>query len=305
MVVAKRFLLEHVCCDLCGSPEYEVRYHAPDQWLWLSLYEYPVVRCRNCQLTYVNPRPTFEDTAHFYPSGYHENRDTEVYRKRYEVQFSFVEPWRGPRVLDIGCARGDWLHFLKQRWPEIEMHGVDAFSSEVIDREIRFHQCPLPEAELPPDYFDLITSWAVFEHLHTPDKYFETVARVLRPGGKFVFLVTNAESCYGKCAYREDVPRHLYHFSEQTLARYATKHDLRLDSVHFDDRCWDGRGFGTLQMMLARLVGVRWYHRYTKRFSLLQRAVLWGGGILDRLIFGLHWEARLRRSGIMIAIMSK
>jgi hypothetical protein len=36
------------------------------------------------------------------------------------------------------------------------------------------------------------------------------------------------ESCYGKHAYREDVPRHLYHFSKETLRLYAEKFGLKL-----------------------------------------------------------------------------
>jgi SAM-dependent methyltransferase len=253
----------------------------------------------------VNPRPTFEDNAIFYPEGYHENRDDEQHHKRYEIQFSYIEKLEARRVLDVGCARGDWLSFVKTKRPRAELHGVDAFSSGVKDRDITFHNCVLPEAKLPEAHFDLVTSWAVFEHLHTPTRYFETVARVLKPGGKFVFLVTNAESCYGRYAYAEDVPRHLYHFSERTLGMYAAKCGLTVDRTYYDDRLWDGRGHGTFGFAFGRLAGVDWEDHYFKRLSLLQRCVVSAGRLIDKIVFSTHWEAWLRRSGIIVSIMTK
>lgn len=302
---AVRFVLEHVTCDLCGCRDYDVRYRKPDNWLWLTPYQYPVVRCSACGLTYVNPRPTFESNSIFYPKGYHENRNDERHRKRYEHQFSYIEGFEARRILDVGCARGDWLNFVKTKRPQVELHGVDAFSDGVNGSDISFYNCALPEADVRENYFDLVTSWAVFEHLHTPRRYFETVARVLRPGGRFVFLVTNAESCYGRYAYSEDVPRHLYHFSERTLAMYAAKCGLEVEGTYFDDRLWDGRGHGTFAFAFGKFAGVDWDDHYFKRLNLLQRTAMKAGRVIDKIVFSTHWEARLRRSGIIIAVMSK
>jgi 2-polyprenyl-3-methyl-5-hydroxy-6-metoxy-1,4-benzoquinol methylase len=48
----------------------------------------------------------------------------------------------------------------------------------------------LPNANLKESSFDIVTAWAVFEHLHNPSDYFFEVQKVLKPGGKFIFLVT-------------------------------------------------------------------------------------------------------------------
>jgi SAM-dependent methyltransferase len=221
------------------------------------------------------------------------------------LQFSYIEKWSGTRILDIGCARGDWLNFIKDKWPDAELHGADAFSRGVNNDGIRFYGGHLPDAPLPLSYFDLVTAWAVFEHLHTPKAYFETVAKALRPGGKFVFLVTNSESCYGRYAYKEDVPRHLYHFSERTLSLYASKCGFSLKEVYFDDRLWDGRGLDTFKFSLGRLAGVTWSNFYQRRFNFFQKVVLNAGILLDRLVFSGHWEANRRRSGIIIVVMEK
>ena len=117
--------LEHVSCDFCGSKTYRVRYLKPDNWLWLDLFAYPVVECLDCGLVYVNPRPPFDEMGRFYPPGYHEARDTEEHHRRYEVQAEYLHSLNREAVLDIGCARGDWLHFLKEQHPDIDAHGVE------------------------------------------------------------------------------------------------------------------------------------------------------------------------------------
>lgn len=298
-------ILEHITCDLCGCEDYTERYRKPDNWLWLNLFEYPVVECSNCGLVYVNPRPIFEEISKFYPTDYHHNRDDDNHRKRYELQFSYIAQLHGKHILDIGCARGDWLNYLKKKWPDVDLHGVDAFSQGVTGNDINFHKCQLPEATLPNDYFDLITAWAVFEHLHTPSKYFKEVSSILRDGGKFVFLITNSESLYGRHAYKEDVPRHLYHFSNKTLEKYAIKYNLKLEHVFYDDRLWDGRGQGTFRFLLGRFAGVSWLNFRFNQYSFIQKSALKLGNLLDLLIFSKNWEAKIGRSGIMVVIVKK
>ena len=117
-------LFEHVVCDLCGCDKYKVRYRKHDNWLWLNQFEFPVVECINCGLVFINPRPTEESMSLYYPKTYHENRDTEEHIGRYRIQSEFLPVLTDEKILDIGCARGDWLVFLKEQYPDIKMYGV-------------------------------------------------------------------------------------------------------------------------------------------------------------------------------------
>lgn len=292
--------LEHVACDLCGCAEYRLRYRKPDNWLWVNQFEYPVVECLGCGLVYVNPRPTPEAMEAFYPAGYHDNRNSETFLRKYEVMLEYLPDLRTGRVLDIGCARGDFLTFLKQRRPGLSLFGVDAYSDNVSSGDIHFFRTTLPACGFAPDFFDLVTAWAVFEHLHEPLAYFKAVAGILRPGGRFVFLVTNSESLYGRRAFVEDVPRHLYHFSEKTLNRYAEASGLVLRRCSYDDRIWDGRGLGTFKYGLLLLCGGSWEGMYLKRLTPLQKYARRLGERIDAAVFKYHWERRIRRSGVMI-----
>jgi len=297
--------LEHINCDLCGEQSYKVRYRKPDDWLWLNEFEYPVVECQNCGLVYVNPRPIFEEMGNFYPAGYHEGRDDDLHKKRYQNQYDYIRSIEATAILDIGCARGDWLDFIQAQRPKCELHGVDAFSKGVNNSSIQFYKCALTEADLPNNHFNLVTSWAVIEHVHTPNDYFSVVAKVLKPGGKFVFLVTNSESIYGKYAYKEDIPRHLYHFNERSLRAYAIKHGLKLESIDYDERFWNGTGQGSIRHFAMKLLFISWHDLKQKELSIFRRGCLRLATIIDRVLFSAKWESALRRSGIIVVTMSK
>lgn len=299
------FRLEHIQCDLCGADKYIERYRKPDNWLFLNQFQYPVVECLTCGLVYVNPRPTADDTGRYYPPGYHDGRNDEKHIERYALQYSYIEPYKFNTVLDIGCARGDWLGYINRKSPGLELHGVDAFSDSVNHDSVRFQKALLCNAILESNYFDLVTAWAVLEHVHNPSAYFEVISRVLKKGGKFIFLVTNSESFYGKYAYVEDIPRHLYHFSEKTVAQYAQKFALNVINTFFDDRFWDGRGMGTCRYGIGKLFGVNWSLTSLKKLSILQKLAMRIGSIVDRIVFHYHWEARLKRSGIIVFVMEK
>lgn len=297
-----RLELEHVDCDLCGSDKYRVRYRQPDRWLQNTIYQFPVVECIACGLVYLNPRPTQDSMQIFYPPGYHDGRGSDEHRDRYEKQLRFLPELTTESVIDIGCARGDFLAFLKERYPGIHTTGLDFFSDGVAHSDIDFVRSLLPESKLPDSSFDLATSWAVFEHLHNPLENFQEVGRILKPGGRFVFLVTNSESFYGKSAYLEDIPRHTYHYSEKTLAEYARRSGLAMTGLWFDDEIFDGRGIGAFQFIFSEFVGVTWEDRLTgKKPGWLGRKADKLGYKLDKRVFKTHWEADRRRSGIMVA----
>jgi SAM-dependent methyltransferase len=298
-------LLEHIPCNLCGSEKYRVRYVKPDNWLRGTLYQFPVVECVDCGLVYVNPRPSLESMAAFYPADYHYGRDSEEFDRRYAVQKTLLPDISGKRVLDIGCARGDFLSYLLNTGLAFEAHGVDTFSTSVSDGRIHFANDLFTSAGYESNYFDLIMSWAVFEHLHRPADYFSEASRVLKRGGRLLILVTNSESFYSKYAFSEDIPRHTYHYSKETLSRYGEKVDLKLKEIEYRDDVFDGRGFGTFKFLAGKSVGFTWEKFMLNRLRINHRIAMRIGNIVDKLLFSPHWEAFLGRSGIMVATYEK
>jgi SAM-dependent methyltransferase len=236
----------------------------------------------------------------FYPAQYYEERGGPDYIRRYEAQVRTLPDLNGRRVLDIGCARGDFLHFLEQRYPRMEGVGVDPFASSTVPGRFQFIQSFVENAHFPPASFDVVMAWAVIEHLPSPSQCFAEVRRILKPGGLFTFLVTNERSLHDRWALLEDVPRHLYHFSPKTVRRYAERFGFEVQRILFTDDIFDGRGRGAITRLLERWVGVTWAERFRGPTRPVVRWIRRLGGYADRIVFSTHWEARLGISGIMV-----
>jgi SAM-dependent methyltransferase len=63
--------MELVCCDLCRSDQSELVIRQRDLLLEVTQDEFTVVRCRQCGLIYLNPRPSKDLLGSYYPTVYY------------------------------------------------------------------------------------------------------------------------------------------------------------------------------------------------------------------------------------------
>lgn len=237
---------ESVACNLCGDDNSELLYKARDYRLQVDDEEWNVVRCKSCGLGYLNPRPTPSEIERYYPAQYF---DRGGHTKRYKRMSRYL--WGSGRLLDIGTARGDFLAFMQTQGWEVE--GIEPFGSEN-PHGLLIHHVHFPNGALPGK-FDVITAWAVFEHLHDPALAFKTCAQMLVPGGRLIIQVPNARSIWFH-ARQEDAPRHLFFFTPKSLKRYAEQSGLKLSRrVHHTTDLFGGGGRGILRLWLVRLTG--------------------------------------------------
>jgi len=88
-------------------------------------------------------------------------------------------------VLDLGCGRGGVVELVWRGVKDIPSLSEHRAPGMPVLRAVGEH---LPFAG---DSFDLVVSVWVLEHVKEPLKVLREVARVLRPGGHFVFLTPN------------------------------------------------------------------------------------------------------------------
>lgn len=93
-------------------------------------------------------------------------------------------------LLDAGCGRT--VPVLRKYLGRCErLIGVELVDFTEVPPGIETHNCDLARLPLVDSSVDLIMSRSVFEHLGDPESVYKEFSRVLRPGGRVVFLTAN------------------------------------------------------------------------------------------------------------------
>ena len=228
--------METVACNLCGSTRHTALYQMPDRRGYHAGI-FTVVECDQCGLGFLNPRPPFEDMWKYYPEEYYEeefSQNRAYHLRRYAREASYLRPIERKlgrkSLLDVGCANGDFPRFMRSRGWHVEGVEVSTFSQPITDFKVYPQQ--LPDIPVNQPVYDAVTAWAVLEHVHDPMAYFRKASEVTKAGGLFVFLVPNFNSLASRRLFLEDIPRHLYFFSEKTVRRYLEKTGFTLERAY-------------------------------------------------------------------------
>ena len=241
---------EPVVCGLCGAAEHEHYADTYDFDYRSCRNTWSFVRCLRCDNLYLNPRPRKEDLPVIYPKNY--------YAYAYDEKFSWLAkkgkalidrstfarvgrfvPGALTRYLDIGCGNGRYLRLLAERGVNKEgLHGVE-LDAEVVQRlrddGYQVLNAAFEDADLPDNYFQLVTLFSVLEHVANPRDTLQRIHRLLVDGGIVAFEVPNSRSLNGRLfkhiywgAYH--TPRHWNIFSKETIAQLAPA--LGFELVH-------------------------------------------------------------------------
>ena len=77
----KEKTLQYVSCNLCGADKTELLFTSKDLLLDKS-GKFRVVKCKNCELIYLNPRPSEEAMQQYYPVQYYSYKPPKPKRER-------------------------------------------------------------------------------------------------------------------------------------------------------------------------------------------------------------------------------
>lgn len=229
-------------CAICGVDDCYPIAVGEDFEYRTSPDEYLAVRCRECSLVYLNPRPSEKYLQQIYPDTYHAfdfepQKFGIVFRVRGWLESRRLLRWcrrlgDDARILDVGCGDGFHIGLLKtygrSGW---KLEGVDAdpraqLAAERRGIEVRCGR--VEDIDLKPGSYDLILMIMTIEHLPDPLKTLRRIYDLLSAGGRVVIVTDNIESpdfhifCnrhWGGYHF----PRHWYLFSRTTLAKLAEK----------------------------------------------------------------------------------
>jgi SAM-dependent methyltransferase len=242
--------LTHVACCVCGTEDCVPVGIGEDFEYQTSGDTFIAMRCRECGLIYLDPRPTPTELPRIYPPNYHAfdfspERFGFVYRVRRSLEARRALQWcRGlrddARILDVGCGDGFHLRLLRDFGrPTWTLEGVDA-NDRAIDAARRagltVHHGTIEQLSLPAASYDLVLLIATIEHVDDPAGVLRAVRRLLKPGGRVVIVTDNTATLDfavfgGRHWGGYHFPRHFNLFNRGTLKRLSAIAELEVESA--------------------------------------------------------------------------
>lgn len=273
--------MEWTTCNLCGSDQTDLYYEGRDRQLG-GTERFRLVRCRQCGLIYLNPRPSRDEIGRYYPDNYEPfirfscDRSGPLARwshTRYlDKRCKAVMGWKSlGHLLDVGCATGEFLARMMEYGWQVQGVELSPTAAETARREYGLDVLTgdLAQAQFPDCYFDVVTLWDVLEHLYDPLAELVEISRLLKDDGLLVIELPNIRSfdaaLFGPYWIGLDMPRHLYVFPPAPLEAMLKQAGFQIVS----QRCSSG-GYGAFVLSLkfwTEEQPFKWLNSLTTRLS--------------------------------------
>lgn len=108
----------------------------------------------------------------------------------WELTSELIEKIEFENVLDIGCGTGDSIDFFRKRKPSIKWIGLDVENSQEVMQRTRkdadFRNFDGVNIPFPDEYFNLIFTRQVLEHVEKPFELINEICRVMKHGAYLV-----------------------------------------------------------------------------------------------------------------------
>ncbi|MBS1916418.1 MAG: class I SAM-dependent methyltransferase [Bacteroidetes bacterium] len=241
-------VIHYTICPVCGSSALQKMLSATDYTV--SKKEFDIYECADCRLRFTQNVPGMQSIGAYYQSpeyishtdsrkgfinsAYHFVRKLTLSGKRKTIVSSSGK--NSGKLLDIGAGTGAFAHYMQEH--DWDVTGMEP-DQDTRKRAAALHNINLLPADtffnLSAATFDVITMWHVLEHVHDLHNYIDQLRNVLKDNGIIFIAVPNYTS-YDADVYNEywaayDVPRHLYHFSPQSIRKLLTQHGLELKDI--------------------------------------------------------------------------
>jgi 2-polyprenyl-3-methyl-5-hydroxy-6-metoxy-1,4-benzoquinol methylase len=216
----------------------------------VSREEFQLVFDEVLKMYKTEPQPSLDKLPSYYESeDYISHTDTQ--RNLFEKIYHWVRSYmlskkmvivsqhtknEGKKVLDIGCGTGDFLAMAqKYKWEVVGVEPDDQARKIATEKTTTKIHANDWLAEVPDHSFDAITMWHVLEHVPNLEEQIAILKRIIKPNGTIFIAVPNFNS-HDASHYKEfwaayDVPRHLWHFSQNAIKALFQKENLKVVKV--------------------------------------------------------------------------
>ena len=240
--------IHYTLCPVCGSAGISKVFKVKDNTASQELFD--IYHCSNCQVRFTQNAPSEASIGEYYRSeNYISHSDTSkgfinrLYQTVRNISLNqkkkLIEKATGltnGHLLDVGSGTGYFAAAMQNSGWQVTGLEPDEGARDVAVRQHSLQLLPVDELfNLPDNKFDAITLWHVLEHVHNVKKYITTFKKLLTGTGKLFIAVPNYRSydamSYGSNWAGYDVPRHLYHFTPQTMQWLMKECGLKIIAI--------------------------------------------------------------------------
>jgi 2-polyprenyl-3-methyl-5-hydroxy-6-metoxy-1,4-benzoquinol methylase len=236
-------------CPVCHSDN--IKDHKLVKDYSVSQESFVIMICHNCHFQFTNPRPNKKNIGKFYQSNdyiSHTNKANNPINLLYKLvrQYSTTQKIKliqsiankkNGKILDYGVGTGYFLKAIQKEGWKVTGLEPNTAARDLAEQQvgIQIHS-DISTILKNNDKFDVITLWHVLEHVHDLNDIFIKLKTLLKEKGKMLIAVPNIDS-YDNSTYNEhwaayDVPRHLYHFNQDSMQTLVMKHGMKIKNVY-------------------------------------------------------------------------
>jgi len=232
-------------CPLCKSGLFLNHLEIKD--FSISKENFMLCKCTSCQLIFTNPRPDKDGISKYYQSEdyvSHQNKTTNLTNLLYKwvrnitikekVKLLNKYTEGNKTLLDFGCGTGYFLAAAKNSGWKIQGIEPNKTARELSKSKKLKVKGKLEEIKKDTK-FNAISLYHVLEHIHNLRKTGKNIVELLEENGTIFIAVPNNNSHdakqYGSFWAALDVPRHLYHFNQDTIQVFAGKMGLKIVAI--------------------------------------------------------------------------
>ncbi len=231
----------NIACDYCSSKKFKKLFDDG------NLYQ--VLKCLNCKLAFLYPRPTNKDIEKFYQNNYFKSGlantgyssysllNQELYLEA-QLRLKIIKKYLPTgSLLDVGCGYGHFLQVAKELGYRVMGFDISREAIQKLKDQFKIKgKVGNVDRDLPKSKFSIITCWDVVEHFPHPLTSFKSLNNIQQKGDFFFFTTPNINSFdarfLGKYWYGyKRIPEHLYFFSPTTIKNYLKKSGYELIDV--------------------------------------------------------------------------
>lgn len=221
-------------CPVCEHTETSNHLVLKD---WMITKEtFTIVRCTNCGFHFTNPIPAENVIGNYYKSEEyvsHSSSNKGLINRVYNIVRNYTlkqkvallgRYTKGKSILEVGSGTGHFLNAAKLSGYQVEGLEPDSDARNFAQSNFNIALQTLDHlTSIPTNSKDIVTMWHVLEHVYQLKRDLNEIVRTMKSGGVFFIAVPNMSS-WDAQHYKEywaayDVPRHLYHFQENTIKK--------------------------------------------------------------------------------------